>query len=383
MAASAVLVIAGGSGVGWWLWRQADGLSEPIRTQEQAQAVRVGLATAGGTGAALALLLAVRRQRSTEHDLWLKEQAAADARHDATERRITELYTKAVEQLGSDKAPVRLGGLYALERLAQANEEHRQTIVDVICAYLRMPQPCAEELSDTEVQDEQHAAAGTADDRRIGEERAQLRAEERQVRQAAQRILINHLRPDRRTNFGEPTNTNFWAGINLDLSGSTLHDWHFDQCEVSSADFRGTTFHGLASFHSTVFRGFAGFVGATFHRTARFSSATFRRSAWFIEAAFHETAEFEEAIFHDSCWFDEAAFHQFAGFAKTTFHSTAWFDATFHDTIRFDGARVRLDQDITSDWPAGWQVREPTSASEGRIDGSEGVWGFLVPPADA
>jgi hypothetical protein len=35
---------------------------------------------------------------------------------DATERRITELYTKAVEQLGNDKTPVRLGGLYALER---------------------------------------------------------------------------------------------------------------------------------------------------------------------------------------------------------------------------------------------------------------------------
>ena len=58
---------------------------------------------------------------------------------DATERHITELYTKAVEQLGSDKAPVRFGGLYALERLAQDNPAHRQAIVNVICAYLRMP----------------------------------------------------------------------------------------------------------------------------------------------------------------------------------------------------------------------------------------------------
>ena len=48
---------------------------------------------------------------------------------DATERRITELYTKAVEQLGNDKTPVRLGGLYALERLAQDNPAQRQTIV--------------------------------------------------------------------------------------------------------------------------------------------------------------------------------------------------------------------------------------------------------------
>ena len=58
---------------------------------------------------------------------------------DATQRRVTDLYTKAADQLGSDKAAVRLAGLYALERLAQGNPSHRQTIVDVICAYLRMP----------------------------------------------------------------------------------------------------------------------------------------------------------------------------------------------------------------------------------------------------
>jgi len=58
---------------------------------------------------------------------------------DAIEWRITDLYGKAVDQLGSDKAPVQLGGLYALERLAQDNPSHRKTVVDVICAYLRMP----------------------------------------------------------------------------------------------------------------------------------------------------------------------------------------------------------------------------------------------------
>ena len=50
-----------------------------------------------------------------------------------------ELYAKAVEQLGHEKAPVRLGALYSLERLAEDKPERRQIIVDVICAYLRMP----------------------------------------------------------------------------------------------------------------------------------------------------------------------------------------------------------------------------------------------------
>ncbi|WP_031171361.1 hypothetical protein [Streptosporangium roseum] len=48
------------------------------------------------------------------------------------------MYTKAAEQLGHAGAAVRLAGLYALERLAQDNPGHRQTIVNVICAYLRM-----------------------------------------------------------------------------------------------------------------------------------------------------------------------------------------------------------------------------------------------------
>ncbi|MEU1394119.1 MULTISPECIES: hypothetical protein [unclassified Nonomuraea] len=52
---------------------------------------------------------------------------------------MTELYTKAAEQLGNAQAPVRLAGLYALERLAQDTPVLRQTIVDVICSYLRMP----------------------------------------------------------------------------------------------------------------------------------------------------------------------------------------------------------------------------------------------------
>ncbi|HWO58966.1 MAG TPA: hypothetical protein VNO31_02835 [Umezawaea sp.] len=53
------------------------------------------------------------------------EQVAKDSRMDAAAWRVTELFAKSVEQLGSDKAAVRLGGLYALERLAQDNEDQR------------------------------------------------------------------------------------------------------------------------------------------------------------------------------------------------------------------------------------------------------------------
>lgn len=101
------------------------------RANLRTDAVRTGLAAGAGAGAAVGLMLAFRRQYHQEVVTELTDR-------DATERRITELYTKAVEQFGSDKAPVRLGGLYALERLAQDDPAQRQTIVIVICAYLRM-----------------------------------------------------------------------------------------------------------------------------------------------------------------------------------------------------------------------------------------------------
>jgi hypothetical protein len=116
-----------------WLLTIASGANPGTdRANSRLDAVRTGLAAGAGAGAAVGLMLAFRRQHHQEIATVLTDL-------DATERRITELYTKAVEQLGSDNAPVRLGGLYALERLAQDNPAHRQTIVNVICAYLRMP----------------------------------------------------------------------------------------------------------------------------------------------------------------------------------------------------------------------------------------------------
>src|SRR5205823_15025391 len=100
--------------------------------QIQLDTIRTAGTLVVGTGGAVALLLTARRQRYTELTLVHTDR-------DVTERRITELYTKAADQLGSDKAPVRLAGLYALERLAQNNPTQRQTIVNLLCAYLRMP----------------------------------------------------------------------------------------------------------------------------------------------------------------------------------------------------------------------------------------------------
>ncbi|MDJ0728946.1 MAG: pentapeptide repeat-containing protein [Crocosphaera sp.] len=51
---------------------------------------------------------------------------------------ITERFTKAVEQLGSDNLSIRLGGIYALEKIAQdAPETYHWTIMEILCAFIR------------------------------------------------------------------------------------------------------------------------------------------------------------------------------------------------------------------------------------------------------
>jgi uncharacterized protein YjbI with pentapeptide repeats len=58
------------------------------------------------------------------------------------ESQITDRYTKAVEQLGSGKQDVRLGGIYALQRLAGDSPRDKDTIRNVLAAFVRTRDFC-------------------------------------------------------------------------------------------------------------------------------------------------------------------------------------------------------------------------------------------------
>jgi hypothetical protein len=57
------------------------------------------------------------------------------------ETHYTDRYTKAVDQLGHEKAIVRIGGIYALKRLALNSEIDRPMVLDVLHGYLRTSVP--------------------------------------------------------------------------------------------------------------------------------------------------------------------------------------------------------------------------------------------------
>jgi hypothetical protein len=50
---------------------------------------------------------------------------------------VTDRYTRAIEQLGSDKLDVRIGGIYALERVARDSARDHPTVMEVLTAFIR------------------------------------------------------------------------------------------------------------------------------------------------------------------------------------------------------------------------------------------------------
>lgn len=54
---------------------------------------------------------------------------------------VTDRYTKAIEQLGSDKLDVRIGGIYGLERIARDSTRDHPTVMEVLTAFIRDHSP--------------------------------------------------------------------------------------------------------------------------------------------------------------------------------------------------------------------------------------------------
>ncbi|MFB9432319.1 pentapeptide repeat-containing protein [Streptoalloteichus tenebrarius] len=323
---------------------------DPASVGERTDLVKTALSVGAGTGGVVALVLASRRQWSTEQAHRLSERTSQITEHDATERRITELYTKAAEQLGSDKHVVRLAGLYALERLAQNNPEHRQTIVNLLCGYLRTPYTPPPETGDRtgSANVERPLVTNKNQRKRLARPHGRDTAPknpsrreaelERDVRLAAQRILAAHLRPTYDSD-GIPTNKSFWPEVlTLDLTRATLIEIDLRACHIPFANFDWSIFTGHATFERTTFTDDVSFVGATFDCETRFSGTVFEGFTLFPCATFSRFAIFMGATFREMAIFNTATFNGDTAFITTTFNEVADFEDTiFKGHTRFVG----------------------------------------------
>ena len=209
-------------------------------------------------------------------------------------------YTTAVEQLSSDKASIRLGGVYTLvglvdewlsdEKTTPTLEERRkegQVIINNLCAYIRSPLPLAEraeQLDKDYAKDLQNDFDGDiekfdANKRAFARDKAALE-EERQVRES----IIKEIH-ERLQDFGA---LGLWSEFDYDFSNA-----HFFYPIV----FTNSYFDASSRFFGATFTQGAYFSGTTFTH-ANFSRATFTQGAYFSEATFTERTDFSGAIFH-------------------------------------------------------------------------------------
>jgi hypothetical protein len=89
------------------------------------------------TGAAVGASVTLRQVRATRDQITATADASSKQLERTREGQITDRYTKAVDQLGSQHLDVRLGGIYALERIARDSPDDRATIEEVLTAYVR------------------------------------------------------------------------------------------------------------------------------------------------------------------------------------------------------------------------------------------------------
>lgn len=143
-AALLVLWVALGPGASWMLEHldkvQLGNLDDAKRA-EALDRIR-GRAVAVGTGmlALVAIFFTARTASAALSSSDAAQQTAAAAQQTAaaTEQgMVTGRYTAAIDQLGSDKLDIRLGGVYALERIARDSARDHPTVIAVLAAFVR------------------------------------------------------------------------------------------------------------------------------------------------------------------------------------------------------------------------------------------------------
>jgi uncharacterized protein YjbI with pentapeptide repeats len=183
--------------------------------------------------ATVAVQISGRRATSRDTQRALEEQRKQLDRTLAEQRTRTlnERFATAAGQLGSDKPPaVRLAGVYAMAGLADDWPENRQTCVDVLCAYLRLPyEP-------------------DPGDEAPGPERLAFRAS-REVRLTVIRVITAHLQEGAAVS---------WQGLDFDFAGVVFDGGYFIGAKFSGGlvSFIGAGFSGgRVSFNGAKFSG--------------------------------------------------------------------------------------------------------------------------------
>lgn len=271
-------------------------------------------------------------------------------------------YTTAIEQLSSNKASIRLGGVYTLvglvdewltdEKTIPNIEERRkegQVIINNLCAYIRSPFLLAErtkQLDKPYAKNLQIDFAGDKekfeDDQQTFKQHKATLKEERQVRLSIIQEICERLRNNHESGS--------WSDFDYDFSNTVffyLTDFS-NSFFGASSNFAQATFTRNADFSGAKFTKDANFSVAKFTEDAKFLGTEFTENVHFFGAAFIENVHFSRAKFTENANFSWAQFIENASFSRAKFTKNANFSwARFIEKANFSGAKFTQKADFS------------------------------------
>ena len=309
-----------------------------------------------------------------------------------------ERYTKAVEQLGDEKAPVRMGGVYTLVGLVDEWLEEKslsddqrltegQVIINNLCAYIRSPFTLAsryDELSQdtptTEViykndQQKSHKkwqiisnnlyacirSRFTPDSRHdelsqdsytaFYKDREQEFYADKAILDSEADVRLSIIKEIHDRIQGPDKNTpGAWSDFEYDFSGSTF----FYPIDLTNSyyakpiNFSGSTYRSWADFTDSTYQGEANFSRSTYQGWANFISSTYKGGAYFSRSTYQDFAHFTGSTYQDFAHFTGSTYKGGVDFTGSTYQDFAHFTgSTYKDGAYFTGSTYRSWADFT------------------------------------
>ena len=306
-----------------------------------------------------------------------------------------ERYTKAVEQLGDEKSPIRMGGVYTLVGLVdewledESIEKYEdrlkegQVIVNNLCAYIRSPFTLASHYN--ELSEDAPSLEGIYKDKKeeFYVDKAILDSEA-DVRLSIIKEIHDRIQgPDKNTpgawsdfeydfsgsTFFYPIDlTNSYYAKPINFSGSTYKGWadfcgstyqalaDFSRSTYQAlADFSRSTYQALADFSRSTYQGRVDFNGSTYQGRVDFSGSTYQGRVDFSGSIYQGGADFSGSIYQGGAYFTCSIYQGGAYFTCSTY--TDWADfrgSTYTDWAYFTGSTYQGGAYFTGSTYTGW-----------------------------
>ena len=374
------------------------GLEEGSINSGGAAALRQAILLATGGLIALIALGETRRKNDNDREaaenlrahqenmlIQQKEQFEANSfKERKAERR--ERYTKAIEQLGDEKAPIRMGGVYTLvglvdewleeENLPEAERlKEGQVIINNLCAYIRSPFTLASHYD--ELSQANPASEGIYKDKEqeFYADKATLDSE------ADVRLGIIKEIHDRLQGSGKNT-PGAWSDFEYDFSGSTF----FYPIDLTNSyyakpiNFSGSTYKSGAYFTDSTYQGWAYFTDSTYEGEAYFSGSTYQGWAYFTDSTYKDVADFHGSTYQGRAGFGGSTYQDSADFGGSTYKGWANFtDSTYKSGANFTDSTYKSGANFTDSTYKSWaNFTDSTYKSGANFSGStyQGRAGF-------